>query len=63
MSEPVDWDDETLDYLKVQLELPKEYLPCSQCIDGECEACDYLKSNKLGADLANRLRPRMPFPF
>ncbi len=63
MSENVDFDNVTIDYLKIKLKVPEEYLRCSQCVEGECEDCDYLKENNLGADLTTRLRPRMPFPF
>jgi len=64
MSEPVDWNDDTIDYLKVQIEVPREYASCSQCVSGECKSCETLKERNLNPELANRLyRPRMPFPF
>lgn len=59
----IDWNDETLDYLKIQLEVPRELARCTVCVEGECKDCEFLKANNLGPDLANRLRPRMPFPF
>ncbi len=63
MNKPIDWNDDRIDYLRVNIEVPDEYARCRQCTDGECKSCDYLKEKGLSDVLSNIMRPRISFPF
>ena len=63
MDKPIDLNDYGIDCLRVSIEVAEGYVRCQRCADGDCKDCDYRKANDLSDVLANRLRPRMPFPF
>lgn len=66
MDKPVDWNnEEEMDYLKVNIEVPDVYRRCRQCTEGECKECAYLREHEkeMSEVLANMMRPRMRFPF
>jgi hypothetical protein len=62
VDENIDLNSEDADSLKVHVELTgiEEYERCRQCFDGECKDCVHVLDKSV--ELANFLRPRMPFP-